>query len=193
MLEEIDTRQVILQAAEELFMRYGFASVSMRRLVEEIAKRRRITKPAIYYHFADKEALYVAVLLDVTARSGQQLRVAAAKAGDLRLRLVALARVLAQLDPEALTRMQLDIAQHVGSAARAELYHAFQRDIRGPILAVFDEATTGGVLRADRSSALAAAAFFGLVSSIVARPGQEWQDNAAELAVDVLLEGVARA
>ena len=91
--EELDTRQVIVRAAEDLFTRHGYASVSMRQLVEEIAKRRRLTKPAIYYHFADKEGLYVAVLLDVAARQGVELRAAAGMSGDLRTRLAALADV----------------------------------------------------------------------------------------------------
>jgi TetR/AcrR family transcriptional regulator, cholesterol catabolism regulator len=191
MPEERDTRQMILRAAEELFMRYGYASVTMRRLVEEIAKQRRLTKPAIYYYFTDKEALYVAVLLDVAARNGHQLRAAAAVEGDLRSRLVVLAEVLARLDPEALTRMRLDIAQHLGAEAQAELRRAFQRDIFGPVLAIFEQAAQGGRLRAGMSPALTSAAFLGLVSSLVARVGGEGRGRAAELAVDVLLTGVA--
>ena len=193
MREELDTRQMILRAAEELFMRYGYASVSMRRLVEEIAKQRRFTKPAIYYYFTDKEALYVAVLLDVAARNGHQLRAAAAVEGDLRARLVALALVLARLDQEALTRMRLDIEQHLGAEAQAELRKAFQSEIFGPVLAIFEQAAQNGRLRLGISPALASSAFLGLVSSLVTRVGYEQRDRAAALATDVLLEGVASA
>lgn len=190
--EEADTRQVILGAAEDLFMRYGYASVSMRRLVEEIAKRRRLTKPAIYYHFADKEALYVAVLLDVAVRQGNQLRAAAAVAGDLRDQLVALATVLAQLRPEALTRMRLDIEQHVGGAARGRLHQSFQDEILGPVLAVFEHAEQQGRLRPMVSPAVAAAAFLGLVSSLSGYALREPETDAAHLAAAIVLEGVAR-
>jgi AcrR family transcriptional regulator len=188
--EQSETRQVILRVAEELFMRHGYVGVSMRLLVEQIARQRRLTKPAIYYHFSDKEALYVAVLLDVAARNGHQLRAAATAHGSLRSQLVALAEVLGRLEPESLTRMRLDIAEHVGAAARAELHQAFQRDISGPIYAVFEHTARAGELRPGLSAALATAAFLGLVSSLVTRVGTERRLEAAGLAADVLLKGV---
>lgn len=192
MLAAPDTRQLILEAAEELFMRYGYASVSMRQLVDEVAKRRRLTKPAIYYHFSDKESLYVAVLLEVARRSGDHLRAALTVEGTVRDRLVALAEVLARLDPEALARMRLDIEQHLADEARAVLRQAFQRDIFGPVLHVLKEEEQNGRLRVGLSAAQGASAFLSLVSSLGARRGQARRDNVAELAVDVLLEGVAR-
>lgn len=174
-------------------MRHGYASVSMRQLVEEIAKRRRLTKPAIYYHFADKEALYVAVLLDVAARQGVALRAAAATDGDLRGRLVDLAAVLARVNPEALTRMRLDIEQHVGPEARAALQQAFQREILGPVLGVFEQAAHEGRLRAGIVPALAASALLGLIGGLANREGQYPDLSGPALAVDLLLEGVGRA
>lgn len=193
MAEALDTRRVILRAAEELFMQYGYASVSMRRLVDEIAKQRRLTKPAIYYHFADKEALYVAVLLEVAARQGAKLRAAAVAAGALRARLITLAEVLAHVNPEALTRMRLDIEQHVGAEARAALQQAFQREIFGPVLAVFEQAAREGQLRAGVTPALAASALLGLIGGLANRERQYPGVSASALAVDLLLEGVGRA
>ncbi|MGI8916651.1 MAG: TetR/AcrR family transcriptional regulator [Chloroflexota bacterium] len=192
MIEQPETRQLILRAAEELFMRYGYASVSMRRLVEEITRHRKLTKPAIYYYYSGKEGLYVAVLLDVAARQGRQLRAASGAAAELRARLVGLAEVLARLDPESLTRMRLDIEQHLGAEARTVLRQAFQREILGPVLDVFEQASQEGRLRPNVSSALAAAAFLGLVGSLAARARYETGANTAEVVADLLLRGVAR-
>jgi len=51
-------KEAILQIASEEFSRVGYD----RTTLEEIARRCGITKPAIYYHFRDKFALYEAVL-----------------------------------------------------------------------------------------------------------------------------------
>ena len=51
------TRERILDVALELFTDQGFDGTSMR----EIAERLNITKPAIYYHFASKEDILMAL------------------------------------------------------------------------------------------------------------------------------------
>ncbi len=57
-VEEPDTRERILDAAEELFAERGLAGVSMR----DIAGRVGFTVASLYNHFPGKEALYQAVL-----------------------------------------------------------------------------------------------------------------------------------
>ena len=51
------TRERILDVALELFTDQGFDGTSMR----EIAERLHISKPAIYYHFASKEEILMAL------------------------------------------------------------------------------------------------------------------------------------
>jgi AcrR family transcriptional regulator len=51
------TREKILDVALDLFTDQGFDGTSMR----EIAERLRITKPSIYYHFASKEDILLAL------------------------------------------------------------------------------------------------------------------------------------
>jgi AcrR family transcriptional regulator len=51
------TRERILDVALDLFTDQGFDGTSMR----EIAERLRITKPSIYYHFASKEEILLAL------------------------------------------------------------------------------------------------------------------------------------
>ncbi len=52
-------REKILLAAAKHFSKFGFEAASL----EDIAAESGVTKPAIYYHFKDKAALYEAVLL----------------------------------------------------------------------------------------------------------------------------------
>jgi AcrR family transcriptional regulator len=51
--EKADTRQRILDAARDMFVRYGFEATTMRRLADRI----EYTPTAIYHHFPSKEAL----------------------------------------------------------------------------------------------------------------------------------------
>jgi AcrR family transcriptional regulator len=57
------TRRAVLAAARSLFGRKGYAHTS----VEEIAEAARVTKGAVYHHFAGKEALFRAVYAEVEA------------------------------------------------------------------------------------------------------------------------------
>lgn len=56
-----DTRNAIFQAAATAFSSRGFDGVG----VDEIAERAQVNKAMIYYHFADKLALYRAVVADM--------------------------------------------------------------------------------------------------------------------------------
>jgi AcrR family transcriptional regulator len=58
MAETTHSRAAILKAAQHLFMQDGFRGISMRQIAEAVG----VTKAALYYHFHDKEELYVAVV-----------------------------------------------------------------------------------------------------------------------------------
>ncbi len=66
------TRRAVLAAARSWFGRKGYAQTS----VDEIAAAARVTKGAVYHHFAGKEALFRAVHAEVEAEA--QARAAAA-------------------------------------------------------------------------------------------------------------------
>jgi AcrR family transcriptional regulator len=66
------TRRAVLDAARASFGRKGYAQTS----VDEIAAEARVTKGAVYHHFAGKEALFRAVHALVEAEA--QARAAAA-------------------------------------------------------------------------------------------------------------------
>lgn len=52
------TRDRIIEQATRLFVSRGYHAMSMREIAEAVG----VTKAALYYHFSDKEALFVAVL-----------------------------------------------------------------------------------------------------------------------------------
>jgi TetR/AcrR family transcriptional repressor of nem operon len=57
-LQSEQTRQRIVQATAELFVRKGFAGTS----IADIAEATDLTKGALYHHFSSKSALFFAVL-----------------------------------------------------------------------------------------------------------------------------------
>jgi AcrR family transcriptional regulator len=59
------TRRAVLAAARSSFGRKGYAQAS----VEEIADAARVTKGAVYHHFASKEALFREVYAEVEAEA----------------------------------------------------------------------------------------------------------------------------
>ena len=81
------TRERILRLADELFARHGYARVSMRA----VAGAAGVTKPALYYYFRDKDALYEECMLVMQQRQASALRDAAEGAGSLGERLTAVA------------------------------------------------------------------------------------------------------
>ncbi|MBN9430319.1 MAG: TetR family transcriptional regulator [Burkholderiales bacterium] len=56
---EADRQEQLLEIAQRLFARQGFAGTSLR----DIANEAGITKAALYYHFPNKDALYAKIVL----------------------------------------------------------------------------------------------------------------------------------
>jgi AcrR family transcriptional regulator len=82
------TRQRILRAALRCFAERGYAGTAMG----DIARAARVSKPALYYHFRDKAALFRALLTGAHELRRRRLEEALASAADLRTRLVAAMR-----------------------------------------------------------------------------------------------------
>ncbi|KAA5826731.1 TetR/AcrR family transcriptional regulator [Saccharopolyspora hirsuta] len=72
------TRQALVDSAVELFTEHGYAGTSL----EEIAKRARVTKGALYHHFGGKQALFEAAFDAVETGVVARLAGVLADAGD---------------------------------------------------------------------------------------------------------------
>ena len=72
------TRAVLLRAARRLFATRGYASTP----TEEVVRRARVTRGALYHHFRDKRDLFLAVLDSEQKRLAAQAAEAAAREPD---------------------------------------------------------------------------------------------------------------
>ncbi|MDB6111562.1 MAG: transcriptional regulator, TetR family [Pedosphaera sp.] len=80
----MDTQQQILAAALRLFASRGYAGTS----VQDIVAAARVTKPTLYYYFANKAALYQALVTSAHDERYRLMRAAAKPAATLEQQLV---------------------------------------------------------------------------------------------------------
>lgn len=79
------TRRALLDSAAAAFVEHGYARASL----EEIARNARLTKGALYHHFAGKQDLFRAVFEEVEAEMIQEVLRAGSGEPDPWLRLLA--------------------------------------------------------------------------------------------------------
>ena len=78
-----DTRQLILHAALKRFADAGYAATSVQDIVDDA----KVSKPALYYHFADKAGLFQALVHEAHDQRYRILREAAEASIGIRVQL----------------------------------------------------------------------------------------------------------
>jgi AcrR family transcriptional regulator len=106
MIATTDTAERIKQQAHELFMQYGFRSVSM----DDIANKLGMSKKTIYQFYADKEELVTAIVKE-TIQENQDCCTADSKAAEnavheIFLAIDMVAEMLGEMNPSLLFDMQ---------------------------------------------------------------------------------------
>jgi TetR/AcrR family transcriptional regulator, transcriptional repressor of aconitase len=87
-------RRVILVAARDCFLKFGYAKTSL----EDIAQRAAISRPLIYRKFKSKEEIFAAVVEDISETTYRAAEHALAKPGSKREKLMSVYKALL-LDP----------------------------------------------------------------------------------------------
>jgi Transcriptional regulator len=102
-------REHILAIATELFLNHGYGATS----IEEIVRRARISKRTFYHRFADKAALFAAVVHRIIARLHPPADVPLIGDGSLHENLQRLAHLMlrAALTPQAVALHRLIVAE----------------------------------------------------------------------------------
>jgi AcrR family transcriptional regulator len=185
------TRDRILRLADSLFAEHGYARVSMRL----VATAAGVTKPALYYHFRNKDALFEECVLATQKRMGEMLREATASAGSLEERVTAVAQILLTGTPHHPVLTQNDIAEHLPAEVRERLDRGFQENVIAPLAGLFADAGSRGEMRPDVSDEVAATSILGVCMAFlpVAPQGAAAvgaPPNAGMIA-DVVLHGVS--
>ena len=195
------TRERILRAARDLYARNGFARVSMR----EVAIAAGVTKPALYYHFRDKESLFEECLTEFNAELTGTVHQAARRDGDMTIRVRAVAEALLTGSPFHPVRVHEELAEQVSGPLRERLRSTFREVVVEPVTELFEALQDSGELRSGISPPAAAALLIGTCVAFLGSAQGEveaWTPlpidhlhaeprAAAELVSDLVLGGVA--
>lgn len=123
--EQAGGRERILLAARRLFAESGYRGLSMR----EIADAAGVTKAALYYHFRDKEALFVAVIHAMVQEFGAMAAAAQLGAPTQRAAIEQIVCAIMAQPPEqkALTQLVSQELYQLAEAHRAVLVEEYHR------------------------------------------------------------------
>lgn len=83
---DLAVRERLLRAATQLFTRKGYASTTVREIVEAAG----VTKPALYYYFTNKEAIYLELMQGAFARYEATVEASRAESGGAAARVLRL-------------------------------------------------------------------------------------------------------
>jgi TetR/AcrR family transcriptional regulator len=103
-----DTRERIIDAARAIFARDGFSGAKMQTIADRVG----IQRPSLFYHFKNKEALFVAAHEQVFARIERLFRESLVPHGDPFVQLDRLSRAVL-----AVTAEEPDFARMVARTA----------------------------------------------------------------------------
>lgn len=188
-------RDALLSSARRLFLENGYASVSM----QQIAEAAGMTKGAPYYHFKNKDELFLHVFLSEINRQKEGFIAALRIPGTIEERLVhALAFVLRSTAVDLFT-LFADAKRHLDPAAFGshESAHRKGDDIDAILIPFFNEMAAAGVklrIPAARASHLFALLMMGQLHTLHSDHRREAETRAPEAIaaelVDVFLHGV---
>ena len=196
-IAEPERRQILLDAAEKVFLESGYSSAGM----DDIARRAGMSKKTLYRLFETKESLFAAVIaarratLDATIEAGECADVGMAE-DVLRRFLGHIARFL--LAPRQAALYRLVIAE---SQRAPELAHAFHREgpskARAPLSNWLARQNERGTLRVPDPVSAAAMLFSMVIADLqmcllvgeIRAPDDALIEQSVNRAVDLFLQG----
>jgi AcrR family transcriptional regulator len=180
--DQIALHERILEEATRLFVSHGYHGISMREIAEAVG----VSKAGLYYHFRDKEDLFLAILaanLDAIQRIVQE----AHQERTTRERIARMVRGLFAQTPEqrAIIRLATPEIAHVGQAARATFGRIYQEKFIGQIEAMLSDGVARGELR-DLDTRLATWLLLGMLYPFF-NPAHEREGGPRETAITLIL------
>ncbi len=135
----------IIEEATCLFVVRGYRGISMR----EIAEAAGISKAGLYYHFRDKEDLFLAILTANLELVAQLVRDACRENTTARQQIAHMLRAILALPPNqrAIIRLANQEMVHVGQAARSSFEGVYRLKFLGQVEEMLQAGIAHGELR----------------------------------------------
>jgi AcrR family transcriptional regulator len=199
-----ETRRAILRAAHDLFMELGYRAVTTRMVAEASG----VKQPLLYYHFVDKEALYLEVQREQSMAYRAALeRIAARRNESVPERLRHVVQYLRGSQHQNMGMLFHELKHEMSPAARVAMRELFRTCIVAPIMSIFEDGLQSGFLRSPAQGGVpprvATYLLLSAISGLSERPdvqdeaGTEnpvlWKNEAdpAEAMVHVFIYGMA--
>ncbi len=139
------TRDQILAEATRLFVAEGYVGMSMRLLAEQVG----VSKAGLYYHFKDKESLFLAILTENLLEIEAIIQQARAQGSTARERIERIFRGIFARSPEqqAIIRLASQEAGHLRPTTRRAFRQLYHQKFLWQIQEVLQEGMDAGELR----------------------------------------------
>jgi AcrR family transcriptional regulator len=182
----------ILSAAEALFLAKNYADATM----DDIASAAEVTKGALYHHFANKEALYVAMMQAVLQEKQALFKVAMESRGSCRERLRRVTATFLELPRERrdlikLVRRDNNIFK---GRVRQQLVRAYQAALPEQLeIVIRDGMRSGELAKADPR--LLSWLYVAMVEVILTHHAEEvfnGPDETADFVTDLFFDGAGQ-
>jgi len=140
----METKQRILQAAFELFFRYGIKSVTM----DDIARHLSISKKTIYQFFRDKDEIVHTLMEQHIRRDEQEFCDIADKAANVVEEVFSIMRKMSQMFGQINPNIFYDLQKY--HPRSWELFHRFREDcILRNVEQTLEKGKAAGLIRGD--------------------------------------------
>jgi AcrR family transcriptional regulator len=177
-------RAHILTETARLFVQRGYDGISMR----EIAEACNLSKAGIYYHFKDKEGLFLALMMDNLERVSNLVSEAKQQGGTRRAQITAFARGLfdrLDSDQRALIRLANQEMGKLSAEIREDFGQIYYARFIGPVKEILADGIRSGELR-PQDPVAATWVLLGMLYPLFA-PAAEARPGAGIAAVEVAL------
>lgn len=148
-MADLDTtgmRERILDRATDLFVRQGYNGISMREIAEECG----LSKAGLYYHYKDKEDLFLAILSESLNTLEQLIDAVEAQeqkpTEQIRLFIHAIFTHI-QSGRRSVIRLASQEADKITPEARTEFHRRYEEQFLGRIQRILDEGIRAGDFR----------------------------------------------
>lgn len=186
-------RERLLAAAAELFNRLGYASASVREIVEAAG----VTKPVLYHYFGSKEGIYREIVGHTLKHFEDSLRAFRERTGSARERILHLCNEAFSLFLEHKDEVRLMYSVYYGPPQGAPSFdfNAFYRSY----IEAFREAVEEGMRAGEFRRGNAEAAAWALVGGVSVAVESHLTETAGSIdrrglneILDVILSGITR-
>ena len=160
---EVRGRERVIRQARELFLAQGYAAVSMQQIADAVG----VNKATLYHYFRDKQALFIAVMVEQGKQMNAAVAAALAAGETLPDKLQSVAQTVLDMQHSDFGRLSSDMHLHVSEEGRAEVF-ARCGVPWAQISDMLREAATRGEIRPVDAD-FAGRSFFGMIIS------QRWQ------------------